>query len=162
MGRGLFLDRAWALCLDELAPQEHDRSAAHIQGRSNADELVDTRSDTPSLNNMDDSKERLALKRGSKKVRDHKNTDPDVQRLCWKEANLDVDDCISGGTSRYAKVLVGTYNNRIFIRSVEALAKREFEELFGFQNGVFEADKVISLDMDFVAEYTGIDAESER
>ena len=58
---------------------------------------------------------------------------------------MDVKDYY-GGPSRRAEVLycIGKAGTA-YLRSVKPLAKREFEELFGFGSGYFEAGRVIAV-----------------
>lgn len=80
-------------------------------------------------------------------------------KMIWHPAKLVVRDSITGGSTRMARVLFAqeqpqtssqNSSRRVFIQTWEKCAKREFESLFAFAHGDFEAGKCISVDDIFI------------
>lgn len=63
----------------------------------------------------------------------------------WKSAILHMCDSY-GGPTRTVVVHIAHIADKVFLKCVERLPKREFEELFGFQCGQHEIGRVASLD----------------
>ena len=81
----------------------------------------------------------------------------EVSALCglqWTLIILHVPDAF-GGPTRSNVVQMATHPSRqdkLLLKCVEELRKREFEELFGCGVGQFNKDRVISLDKDVLTD----------
>ena len=74
-----------------------------------------------------------------------------VDDLTWKKANFHVTDSISGGVQRFTIVEYAESGQQAFLKTVEPLRKKEFEEIFAFACGEFKRGQVICLDRTFLA-----------
>ena len=63
----------------------------------------------------------------------------------WSSVVLHMCDAY-GGPTRQVVVLMALVADKAYLKCVESLPKREFEELFGFRCGTYEDRRVISLD----------------
>jgi len=72
--------------------------------------------------------------------------------VAWDRNNLTIPDSY-GGPSR--RVAIDSYitDDIIYLRTVEHLAKREFEEIFGFNCGSFVSGKIIAMPLSCVDIY---------
>jgi|OM-RGC.v1.029852395 hypothetical protein len=64
--------------------------------------------------------------------------------ITWQPANLHMCDAY-GGPTRRVVVHMAWASENVLLKSVESLAKCEFEQLFGFGCGSFENGRVISF-----------------
>ena len=69
------------------------------------------------------------------------------ERIDWKNIYLDINDIIQGPTRT---VIVDMFhdktNHHIYLKTMQRLEKREFEEIFGFRVGEFVAGRIIRVD----------------
>ena len=65
----------------------------------------------------------------------------------WTPAILHVSDAY-GGRTRSVVVRMASTTDMVFLKCVESLAKREFEDLFGFGCGRFVSNRVITFARD--------------
>lgn len=64
--------------------------------------------------------------------------------LNFKDSVLFVPDYY-GGPTRSVPINYSIKDNRIFLKTIESLPKKEFEEIFNFRCGEFKIGKIISL-----------------
>ncbi len=74
-----------------------------------------------------------------------KNDEANALQYEWKPANLFMCDAY-GGPTRSVVVHIATTTDKVYLKSIESLPKREFEDLFGFGCGRFEINRVIRVD----------------
>lgn len=72
------------------------------------------------------------------------------ESIDWKTIQLSISDIIRGGPTRSVIVDMfhDTQNHHIFLKTVQRLEKREFEEIFGFRVGEFVPDRIVRVDAD--------------
>ena len=81
-----------------------------------------------------------------RQVLDASTTDA-IDKNSWRTVRLEMNDSI-GGPTRCAIVMLSTTSSCTYVKSVTPLHKREFEWLFAFGCGAFEAGRVIMLEPD--------------
>jgi hypothetical protein len=72
--------------------------------------------------------------------------------VVWDRNNLTIPDSY-GGPSRSIAIDSYIEDDKIYLRTVEQLCKREFEEIFGFSCGGFVSGKIIALPLSCVEIY---------
>ncbi len=85
--------------------------------------------------------------KGKLTIKDEKNCD-----LNFKESILFVPDYF-GGPTRSVRIDYSILDDRIFLKTIESLPKKEFEEIFNFKCGQFLVGKMISLPLSCVSTY---------
>ena len=78
--------------------------------------------------------------------------DENNSNLFFKESMLYIPDSY-GGPTRSVKIHYCIDENRIYLKTIEQLAKREFEEIFGFNCGQFKLGKIISMPLSCIDGY---------
>ena len=69
--------------------------------------------------------------------------------VVWDRNNLTIPDSY-GSSSRSVAIDSYIEDDKIYLRTVEQLCKREFEEIFGFSCGGFVSKKIISIPLSCV------------